>query len=153
MIIDAKIYNILIACPKDMIDEIDIIKDVFLFYNKTTGYTNYVHLKLEYWNYDSHPKNPQDNSYDFAIVLLGTKFERGVENFCEISKNVNIFFSDCPIAPSLIDVVQLWKVKEFEKEIKNNRDGFVETYASLKEFEKKLRIFLYNYMKDTYKCK
>lgn len=171
---DTKFYNVLISCPSDIVDEIDIIKDAVDYYNDTTGYNNYIYLKLNYWRWDSYPllgKDPQKLLYeqfikecDFSIALFWTKFgmptsnykggtQDEIEYFINNGKDVSLFFSDLPIAPSLIDIKQLENVRKYKKHIETNRLGLFYTYKDLKQFEKQFKKYIYKYMNDKYHYK
>ncbi len=173
MIKDVKIYNILISCASDIKEELDVIYDVVKYYNQTTGYTNFIKLNLMSWMEDSYPlygADPQEilfeqfiNDCDFAIAIFWTKFgsstanfqsgvQEEIENFYLNSKNVIIFFSDCPISPSKIEIPQLEKVRNYKREIEEKRKGLYYTYENLKDFECKLKYSIYMYMKKEYGC-
>ena len=171
MRIDTKNYNMLISCPSDIVDEIEIIENVVNYYNDTTAYNNYIRLNLRYWKWDSYPlmgRDPQEMLYkqfikecDFAVAFFWTKFgsctkkyksgtEDEIEYFRKQGKDVSIFFSDYPIAPSMIDIPQLKNVRKYKKDIEKTKIGLFNTYKNLREFENQFRHFIYKYMKDKY---
>lgn len=171
MLDDVKIYSVLLSCASDIKEEKDIINKVIKFYNYTTGYNNYIHLKLKFWEFDSYPlygKDPQNilfdefiNGCDFAIAIFWTKFgyptvkyksavQEEIETFVKNSKDVILFFSDCLVYPSQIDIKQLKNVRKYKDEIKKGRKGLYYSYNNLIEFEDKLRYSIYTYMKDKY---
>ncbi|MBO5478758.1 MAG: hypothetical protein J6A04_03470 [Clostridia bacterium] len=171
MIKDVKIYNVLISCASDIKEELDIIEAVIDFYNRTTGYNNYIQLKVHFWKFNSYPlygNDPQEilfdefiNDCDFAIVIFWTNFghptmkyksgvQEEIENFYSNAKDIIMFFSDCPVCPSKIDLKQLKNVRDYKKSIEKERIGLHYTYNNLKEFEDKLRYCIYTYMEDMY---
>lgn len=174
MIEDVRIYNVLISCASDIKEELDIIEKVIKYYNYTTGYSNFIQIKLNYWKSNSYPLygyDPQKllfeqfiNGCDFAIAIFWTKFgqptlnfksgvQEEIEYFYSNSKDVLLFFSDCPIYPSQIDIKQFNNVRKYKKEIKDRRNGLYYTYNNLNDFEDQLRNNIYNYMKDKYGCR
>lgn len=171
MIADVKIYNVLISCASDIVEELNIIDGVIKYYNQTTGYNNCIQLSPRHWKEDSYPEYGSDpqgllykqfiNECDFAIAIFWTKFghptsnyqsgvQDEIEYFHSNNKDVLLFFSDCPICPSLIDIKQLKNLRNYKKKIREERKGLNYTYGNLDDFKEKLRLVIYKFMEDKY---
>ena len=151
------LYDILVSCPGDITEERKIIEEEIIRFNELYSDTLGISLRTRHWLKSSFPESggkPQAllnkqfvNNSDAAIALFwgrfGTptdKYESGTEEEIEImlsqGKQVFMYFSDVPIAPSKIDEEQYSRVKAFRNKYKDR--GIYETYTSIEEFRKKV---------------
>lgn len=172
MIKDAKIYNVFISCPGDVQKEIKEIEAVLKYYNSTFGYTNFIQLMPRYWLKDSYPASGKDvqqilfdqfiGECDFVIVVFWTRlgmptprFDSGsveeIDYFRSHNKQVLLYFSDCLINPSLIDLKQYKKVRDFKRCIEKERKCLYYEYETLEDFSHKLWYNIYKYMEQLIK--
>ena len=130
------VYDLLVSCPGDVIDYLDIIKECVENFNKTIGVANNSVIEVKHWSTDSYPESgdkPQEllnNQFvrdcDAAVALFWTKFgtptdkygsgtEEEIEEMLSSNKQVFMYFLDVPIDPSTLDMVQYSKIKDFKK--------------------------------------
>ncbi|MCY8911036.1 hypothetical protein P8907_20265 [Bacillus atrophaeus] len=157
-------YDLLISCPSDVKDEIDIIRETIEEYNKRDGDKNNTAIITKHWSKDSYPQSggrPQELlnqqfvlDCDFVVAVFWTRFgtptekygsgtEEEIEELIKSGKQVFLYFSDQPIKPSLYDSSQHKKVLEFREKYKDR--GMYDTYETLQEFEKKFSNHLKQY--------
>ena len=88
-----------------------------------------------------------------GITVNGLNFESGTEEEFDrarkIVKDLWIFFCDCPINPSKIDVTQLEKVRKFKNILENEQIEYAE-FSSLEEFKKQIKSHLSEFGKEIY---
>lgn len=146
-------YNILISCPSDVQEELNIINQVIVDFNKTIGDSNNVVLSVKHWSTHSYPESggkPQDLlnkqivlDCDAAIAVFWTRFgtptddygsgtEEEIELLLKKDKQVFLYFSNSPISPSEVDSTQYGKVKDFQKKFREQ--GIYSEYERLEEF-------------------
>lgn len=157
---------------------LDLIEKVISYYNhffsKTTGAKK---LELTHWKKNIYlgkgkPRVQDRINYrlvdicDIFIGILWTRFgsppgittnglnfESGTEEEFyrarKISKDLWIFFCNCPINPSKIDLTQLEKVRKFKKSLKDKQIEYSE-FSSLVELEKQLRSHFSIFGKERY---
>ena len=148
-------YDLLISCPEDINDEIEIIREVVDTFNKIYGDINNIRIEARHWSRDSYPQSggkPQEllNSQivekcDIAVGVLWTRFgtptdeyssgtEEEIEKMLGAKKQVFLYFSKKEIDPSKIDFEQYKKVIEFKEKYKNK--GIYWEYSDIDEFKK-----------------
>ncbi len=49
------VYDLLISCPDDVTEEINIIKKVVETFNRTFGLPNDIRIEPKHWSRDSYP--------------------------------------------------------------------------------------------------
>lgn len=150
------VYDIVLSCPGDVIEEKNIIEDQIKFFNRTVGEKLGIRLDLKHWSTDSYSQSggaPQDllnnqfiNEADMIIGIfanrIGTpteKYESGtVEEIQEAIKNdkqVFLYFSDVPVKTSEIDLDQKQSVREFREKVEREKLAYFKQYDSYEDFE------------------
>ncbi len=148
-------YDLLISCPGDVQDEIDLIKDCVEEFNERFSDTLGVMVQTRHWKTSSYSQSggkPQDllneqfvNDCDAAVAVFWTRFgtptdryESGTEEEIEImldaGRQVFMYFSDKPFSPSKIDSDQYAKIMSFRDKYKDK--GIYFMYDSNDEFRK-----------------
>ncbi|WP_363550339.1 hypothetical protein [Caldifermentibacillus hisashii] len=148
-------YDLLISCPSDVKEELEIIKETVEDFNRMFGSTNNAVIIPRHWSVDSYPQlggKPQDLlnkqfvlDCDLAIAVFWTRFgtptekygsgtEEEIEELIKQGKQVFLYFSDRHISPSLFDPEQYNKVMEFRKKYEDK--GIYFPYSDLSEFKK-----------------
>jgi len=154
-------YNLLISCPSDVVDEIEIIeeivKDFNLAYNDVLGLS----ILVRHWANSSYPESggkPQAllnkqfiEDCDAAVAIFWTRFgtptddygsgtEEEIEIMIEAGKQVFIYFSDTPVPPSKVDKDQRDRIEAFKGRYKDR--GIFWTYSGVDEFRKLFKAHL-----------
>lgn len=133
-------YDLLISCPGDVVQFIDVIKECVDSFNRTIGKVNNSEIVARHWSMDSYPQSgdrPQElinkqfvRDCDAAVALFWTKFgtptdkygsgtEEEIEEMLSSDKQVFMYFLDAPVNPSTIDMEQYKKVEDFKKKYEN----------------------------------
>ncbi len=149
------VYNILISCPGDIIEERKIIDEAITRFNTLFSDTLSIALRSKDWTKNSFPESgdkPQAllnkqlvNDCDAAVAIMwgrfGTptdKYGSGTEEEIELmlsqGKQVFMYFSDAPISPSKIVNDQYKRVTDFREKYKDR--GIYSVFASAEEFRK-----------------
>lgn len=148
-------YDLLISCPSDILEEIEVINDVVDEFNKSIGKINGIRIETKYWKKDSYPQSGGkaqallNNQFvlgcDMAVAIFWTRFgtptdeyksgsEEEIEKLIQEDKQVFLYFSDCPTNPSMIDQEQQKKVMDFRKKYENK--GIYSVYSSIEDFRR-----------------
>ena len=151
------IYDLLISCPGDVTEEVDIIKKVVESFNRMFGSLNNISINTKHWSKDSYPQSGDKaqellnkqfvSDCDAAVVVFWTRFgtptdkyqsgtEEEIEEMLKMGKQIFMYFSDKPRNPSDIDSVQYKKVKAFREKYKDR--GIYHCYEAISEFERSL---------------
>ncbi len=131
---DIKVYDLLISCPDDVSEYIDLIDKEINSFNNFYGRSNNIIIRSQHWSKNPFPEfgnQPQqlldeqivDNS-DMAICIFWTRFgtstekygsgtEEEIERMIFMGKQVFLYFLDKPVSPSKIDQLQYSKVQSF----------------------------------------
>lgn len=147
-------YDVLISCPSDVHDYLEVIHESIDSFNKLFGALNNIHIATKHWSTDSYPESgdkPQEllnkqlvHTCDAAIAIFWTKFgtptdkhgsgtEEEIEEMLSAGKQVFMYFIDAPINPSNIDMEQYKKVQDFKQRYKDKGlYALVEDKQSLK---------------------
>lgn len=146
-------YSVLISCPGDVQEELEIIKQVIDDFNKTIGEANNVNLTIKHWATHSYPQSggrPQELlnkqivlDSDAAIAVFWTRFgtpteeygsgtEEEIELLIKENKQVFLYFSKKDISPYEINSEQFHKIKRFKEKYKNK--GIYWEYSNIEEF-------------------
>lgn len=154
---NSKIYDILISCPGDIQEEVNIIEDVVNDFNRTIGQNINISLNIKHWEKDSYPElgaSPQDilNKQfvvycDVVIAIFWTRFGTPTDNYgsgteeeiykiLDQKKQVFLYFSNIKKDPEEINFEQYKKVKEFRTKIQNS--GIYNSYKTIEEFKEKI---------------
>ncbi|MDI3090377.1 hypothetical protein QJ133_04250 [Priestia megaterium] len=148
-------YDLLISCPSDVQQELDIIKQSVEDFNRMYGSANNAFISTKHWSKDSYPQSggrPQDLlneqfvlDCDVAVAVFWTRFgtptdeyssgtEEEIEELIKSGKQVFLYFSDCPTNISKLDHEQYNKVLAFREKYQGN--GIYFTYSSIEDFNK-----------------
>lgn len=149
-------YDLLISCPGDVTDEIALINKAVEDFNSLYSDVLGIVIQTRHWSKDAYPKSgdrPQAllneqfvKSCDAAVAVFWTRFgtptdkfgsgtEEEIEIMLEGGKQVFLYFSDKPVAPSQHNPDEYARVKAFQE--KHKGDILYGTYASDEEFSKK----------------
>lgn len=133
-------YDLLLSCPGDVLDTIDIIKQEVENFNRIFGSLNNIEVIVRHWSTDSFPQSgdkPQEllnkqfvRDCDAAVAIFWTRFgtptdkyqsgtEEEIEEMIRAGKQVFLYFLDKPISPSGVDMKQYDKVKQFKERYKD----------------------------------
>ena len=139
-------YDLLISCPGDVNEFIDVIRDCIDNFNRVLGSVNNMEVVAKHWSTDSYPQSggkPQEllnqqfvRECDAAVALFWTKFgtptdkygsgtEEEIEEMLASNKQVFMYFLDKPINPSSVDMDQYKKVGEFKTKYKDRGIYFI----------------------------
>lgn len=150
-------YDILLSCPSDVQEELDILKEVVNDFNRTSGARMGVSLSIRHWSTDSFAQTggePQKllnkqfiKDTDLVIGIIWTKLGTPTEEYDSgtvqeimeahaAGKQVFIYFSDIPVPMSRIDPEQKKKVDDFRKKIEVEKIGMYKSFGSIEEFSK-----------------
>ena len=148
-------YSLLISCPGDIKDEIDIIEQCVQKFNDMYSDALNISIITKYWKKNSYPKSgdkPQNilneqyvNNCDAAVALFWTRFgtptdkygsgtEEEISIMLESDKQVFMYFSDKPVSPSQQNSKEYKRVKAFKEKYKGK--GLYFDYSSNEAFDK-----------------
>ncbi len=129
-------YDLLVSCPGDVAEYVDIIRECVEIFNRTIGIANNLEIVVKHWSMDSYPQSgdkPQEllnkqfiRDCDAAVALFWTKFgtptdkygsgtEEEIEEMLSSGKQVFMYFFDLPTNPSTLDMEQYNKILEFRR--------------------------------------
>jgi len=147
-------YSILISCPGDVQEELNVIKQVIENFNKTIGEANNVSLAVKHWSTHVYPESggkPQELinkqmvlDCDAAVAVFWTRFgtptdsygsgtEEEIELLLREDKQVFLYFSNKPLPPKEMVSEQYTRVKKFQSEYREK--GIYSEYNDLEEFK------------------
>ena len=133
-------YDLLISCPGDVVQFVDVIRECVDSFNRTIGKVNNTEIVAKHWSTDSYPQSGDRaqellntqfvRDCDAAVALFWTKFgtptdkygsgtEEEIEEMLSSDKQVFMYFLDAPVNPSTIDMEQYKKVGVFKKKYEN----------------------------------
>ncbi|MFD1852076.1 hypothetical protein [Oceanobacillus bengalensis] len=148
-------FDLLISCPSDVKEELEIIKGTVTDFNRMYGAANNTLIVTKHWSTDSYPQSggkPQNLlnkqfvlECDAAVAVFWTRFgtptdnygsgtEEEIEELINSGKQVFLYFSDRQINPASLDPEQYKKVIEFRERYKDK--GIYAPYSDLAEFKK-----------------
>jgi hypothetical protein len=149
-------FDLLISCPSDVKEELEIIKETVEEFNRMFGAVNNCSIVTKHWSKDSYPQSggkPQNLlnqqfvlDCDAAVAVFWTRFgtptdnygsgtEEEIEQLLKSGKQVFLYFCDRPIKPSSFESEQYEKVNEFKEKYKNK--GIYFPYTELSDFKTK----------------
>lgn len=150
-------YDILLSCPNDVCEELEILKKVSEGFNRTSGASMGINLQIKHWSTDSFAQTgdePQKllnkqfiEDCDLVIGVIWTKLGTPTEEYdsgtvqeimeaYDSGKQIFIYFSDVPISASKINPEQISKVNNFRKKIEDEKIGMYKSYSSIEDFSK-----------------
>ena len=155
-------YDLLISCPGDIKEEIEIINRTVLKFNDQFSDTLGISIRTRHWSKNSYPQsggNPQAllneqfvKKCDAAVALFWTRFgtptdeygsgtEEEIEIMMDAGKQVFLYFSDKPNPPSETDWEGYQKIQAF----KQKYNGIYFSYHTDEEFESSFYAHLTQY--------
>ena len=166
------VYDLLISCPSDVSEYVDILEKEVNHFNNFWGRTNNVIIRTRHWSKDSYSEfgsYPQKllnkqivDSSDMAIGVFWTRFgsptenygsgtEEEIERMISMNKQVFLYFLDKPISPSKIDHTQYEKIKQFMEEHKNKGIYFTiqDERTLAKKFRENLELYFDSIIRGT----
>lgn len=147
-------YDLLISCPGDITNEIDIIENAVSQFNTQFSDALGISVRLKHWRKNSYAQSggkPQAllnkqfvNDCDAAVAILWTRFgtptdeygsgtEEEIEIMLTSGKQVFMYFSDKPLSPTQMNEKGYKKVQAFRDKYKDR--GIYFTYSSDEEFK------------------
>lgn len=147
-------YDLLISCPGDVSEYIDVIRECIENFNRYIGQLNNAEIVAKHWTTDSYPQSgdkPQEllnkqfvRDCDAAVAIFWTRFgtptdkygsgtEEEIEEMFAENKQVFMYFLDSPIEPSKIDHEQHQKVLAFRDKCKDK--GIYSTISNKDDFK------------------
>lgn len=148
-------YDLLISCPGDVYDELEIINKSIEKFNELYSDTLGISIRPRHWKKSSYPKSGghaqellnEQFIYDcdLAIAIFWSRFgsptdkygsgtEEEIEIMLDSGKQVFMYFSDKPVPPSQLNSEQYNQIKAFKE--KYSSRGLYSTYSSVDEFQK-----------------
>ena len=158
------VYDLLISCPSDVSEYVDILEREVNHFNNFWGRTNNVIIRTRHWSKDAYSEfgsYPQEllnkqivDSSDMAIGVFWTRFgsptesygsgtEEEIERMISMNKQVFLYFLDKPINPSKIDHTQYEKIEQFMDKYKNKGIYFIiqDEKTLAKKFRENLELY------------
>lgn len=134
------VYDLLISCPSDVAEYVDMLEKEVLHFNNFFGRSNNIIVRTRHWSKDSYSEfgnPPQEllnkqivDSSDLALGVFWTRFgtpkenygsgtEEEIERMLAMGKQVFLYFLDKPVCPSQINQEQYKKIQTFMNKHKN----------------------------------
>lgn len=139
-------YDLLVSCPSDVLNCLDIIKDSTENFNRVFGVINNIEVTTKHWSTDSYPQSgdkPQEllnkqfvRDCDAAVAIFWTRFgsptdkygsgtEEEIEDMITAGKQVFMYFLDKEVSLSEVNIEQYNKVIDFKEKYKGRGIYFV----------------------------
>ena len=161
------LYKLLISCPSDIENEINIIKNAIQNFNKTLGDAINTKIETLYWKDDVIPQMGEDGQSiinnqivkdaDAVIAIIGEKLgsktlrhESGtieeIEEMLKAKKQIFLYFSNKPIDRENINNNELKKIKKFKKMYASK--GIYSEYNDDYDFKEKVNRDIFKYFSN-----
>ena len=148
-------YDLLISCPGDIKEEVDLIQKAVEKFNDQFSDTLGISIRSRHWSKSSYAQSggkPQAllndqfvHDCDAAVAILWTRFgtptdqygsgtEEEIEIMLQEDKQVFMYFSDKPVSPSALNSEEYKKVNAFKEKYQDK--GIYKSYSSTEEFSK-----------------
>ncbi|MCZ9962026.1 hypothetical protein OFQ54_09375 [Brachyspira hyodysenteriae] len=158
------VYSLLISCPSDIENEINIIKNAIQNFNKTLGDAKNIKIETLYWKDDVVPQMGEDGQSiinnqivkeaDAIIAIFGEKlgsptprYESGtieeIEEMLKAKKQVFLYFSNKPIDRRIRDSEEFYKIEKFKE--KYGSKGIYAEYKDDDDFKEKVNMYIFKY--------
>lgn len=158
------IYDLLISCPGDVTEYVEMIKECVENFNRGIGKLNNIEVVTKHWSKDSYPESggkPQEllnkqfvRDCDAAVAIFGTRFgtptdkygsgtEEEIYEMLSAEKQVFMYFVESLVDLSKIDYEQYQKVSKFKESYKEI--GIFEVIKNKDDFERKFTNHLTQY--------
>ena len=140
------VYDMLISCPSDVSQYVELLQKQVNKFNNYFGRMNDVIVRCRYWMEDTsseigeHPqevinKNIVDTS-DMIVAVFWTRFgtaterygsgtEEEIERMLKMKKQVFLYFLDKPVSPAKFNPEQYLKLQQFMEKHKNEGIYFI----------------------------
>jgi CheY-like chemotaxis protein len=166
------VYDLLLSCPSDVAEYIELIERAINRFNNIYGRNNNVIIRTRYWANDSYSelgKPPQeiinsqivDNS-DISVAVFWTRFgtptesygsgtEEEIERMISMGKQIFLYFMDKPLHPSKFDHGQYKKLQLFIEKHKNDGIYFLvqDETALANKFRENLELYFESILHGT----
>lgn len=160
-------YDLLISCPSDVKEELQLINEQVDNFNRMFGRINNISIDTKHWSKDSYPQSggrPQELlnqqfvlDCDAAVAVFWTRFgtptdeygsgtEEEIEKLIQSGKQVFLYFCEKEAKLSDVNWEQYQKIQEFKEKYKGK--GIFSTYSTLEEFEQQFLNHLTLYFLD-----
>ncbi len=134
------VYDLLISCPSDVVEYIDMLEREVIHFNSFFGRSNNIIVRTRHWSKDAYPESgspPQESlnrqivdSSDMALSVFWTRFgtktenygsgtEEEIERMLTMKKQVFLYFLDKPVHPSRFEPEEYKKIQAFMEKYKN----------------------------------
>lgn len=134
------VYDLLISCPSDVAEYVDMLEKEVIHFNNFFGRSNNIIVRTRHWSKDSYSEfgnHPQEllnkqivDSSDMTLGVFWTRFgtptenygsgtEEEIERMLAMGKQVFLYFLDKPVHPSKFDPEQYKKIQAFMDTHKN----------------------------------
>ena len=154
-------YDMLVSCPSDVKEELEVVRTVVDDFNK-----RHENMAIIWRNWESaypETKKPQEalnhqvvDGCDFAVAIFWTRFGTPTdaygsgteEEICRMRdrrKGVFLYFSNVPVPPADLQSDQLQKIKEFKQ--RRQGDTLYKTFDSVEDFRGKFSNDLEQYFR------
>lgn len=161
------LYKLLISCPSDIENEINIIKNIIQNFNKILGDAINTKIEISYWKDDIIPQMGEDGQSiinkqivkdaDAVIAIFGEKsgsptprHESGtieeIEEMLEAKKQVFLYFSNKPINRNIRNSGELDKIDKFKEKYRNK--GIYSEYKDDDDFKEKVNRDILKYFSN-----
>lgn len=166
------VYDLLISCPSDVSEYLDILEKRVNHFNNFFGRSNKIIIRTNYWFKDAYSEfgnTPQKllnkqivDSSDLILGVFWTRFgtptenydsgtEEEIERMLKMGKQVFLFFLDKPVNPLNINIEQFQKVQTFKNKYKDKGIYFIvhdeEMLAS--KFRDNLELYFYSIIRGS----
>lgn len=161
---EIKVYDLLISCPSDVSESVEMLEKEVNQFNNFFGRKNNIIVRTRHWSKDSYSEfgnQPQEllnkqivDSSDMALGVFWTRFgtptenygsgtEEEIERMLSMGKQVFLFFLDKPLSPSKIEQEQYRKILSFRDRHKNDGIFFTvqDEEALVKKFRENLELY------------
>ena len=149
-----KKYSVLISCPTDIKDEINIIKEVVIRWNEINSKNLNCTVTVSHWSVDSYPESGERaqqlvnrqilTDADIIVGIFWSHFgtptglarsgtEEELRLGLELEKDIMLYFSEIPIPNHLINEDELIKINLFKEEYRSI--GIYWRFTSLENFK------------------
>lgn len=156
-------YDLLISCPGDITDEVNIIEEVVENFNQQFSKSLEVLIQTRHWSKSSYPQSggkPQEllneqfvKDCDAAVAIFWTRFgtptdeyksgsEEEIQIMLDSGKQVFLYFCEKPVKPGY-NSEQYKLVEEFKEKYKDK--GIYRTYDSNESFKELFNAHLTKY--------
>lgn len=149
-------YNLLISCPDDVHEKIEVIEKAVKKFNDQFSDIIGISIRTKHWSKDSYPQSggkPQEllnkrfKDCDACIAIFWTKFgtptdeydsgtQEEIENMLSSGKQVFMYFSEEDIPHEKRNDTEFKKIDDFKEEYRNR--GLYATFSSANELAEKV---------------